>query len=302
MPSTKTTGKDKKVRSRVLHVSRKCWLSDLDWIPVRWELWKTAASWDTDYFHPVPTRRLEHWERYECKYSEAAVLSGVLEAQLESNNTKFLCPKVQGHLWREHRLRAFLPSCTCCLKKKTKNWQDEVGGWSRGQSQGYVRTGRKRISVMQCHVAMLLRQDKRELLRETDLEKDISERLLQWVSLKRSSGPGASETSVESRRAQGSSERETKPKEETSGTWIRETKTGCWNRAKTRFRHGELGSMKRDSRVTKNLTCKTRNMRKRSLEGIPTRVMRKKRWIWWQVRRVSARKGRRSESRAGIFC
>ena len=43
---------------------------------------------------------------------------------------------------------------------------DAVGGWSPGQSQGHVRTARKRISVMQCHVAKLLRN-----CWETDLEK-----------------------------------------------------------------------------------------------------------------------------------
>ena len=175
---TKTTGKDKKIQSRVLHVSRNCWLLDPEWLPVGWELWKTAAPWDRDYFLPVPTRSLEHWERYECKYAEAAVLSRVLEAYLQSNNTDLLCPKVPGLLWKEHSPRAFLPSCTGCLKYP-KNWQDALGGWSPGQSQGYVRTARQRIAIMQSHVAQLLRQGKGEILGETDLENDIAARLLQ---------------------------------------------------------------------------------------------------------------------------
>ena len=49
-----------------------------------------------------------------------------VETQLESDNTKLLCPEVPGHLWREHSLRAFLPSCTGCLK-----YQDTVGGLTR---------------------------------------------------------------------------------------------------------------------------------------------------------------------------
>ena len=109
---TKTTGADKKIQSRVLHVDRDCWLLHSDWITVGWNLWEDAAPWERDYFLPVPTKSLSHWERYECKYAEATILSQVLEARLTLNRENLLCEGVAGRLWREHSPRAFLTSCT----------------------------------------------------------------------------------------------------------------------------------------------------------------------------------------------
>ena len=76
---TKTTGKDKKILNRVLHVDRRCWLLRPDWLEVGWTLWQKSAPWERDFFLPVPTKALEYWERYECRYSEATVLSQVLD-------------------------------------------------------------------------------------------------------------------------------------------------------------------------------------------------------------------------------
>ena len=154
---TKTTGADKKVHSRVLHVDRKCWLLHPEWMPVGWQLWQRSAPWERDFFLPVPTKEQDHWERYECKCSEATVLSQVLEANLTINGEKLLCTGVPGRLWREHSPRAFLTSCTGCLWYP-KNWQDAIGGWSPGQSQARVRTTRRRLSIMQSKVANLLRE------------------------------------------------------------------------------------------------------------------------------------------------
>ena len=64
---TKTTGKDKKFQSRVLHVSRNCWLVHPTWLEVGWNLWQKAAPWDRDYFQPVPTRALDHWENSSAR-------------------------------------------------------------------------------------------------------------------------------------------------------------------------------------------------------------------------------------------
>lgn len=82
---TKTTRADKKVRSRVLHVDRNCWLVHLDWIPVCWKLWEESAPWEQDHFLPVPTKALNHRERYEYEYAEATVFSQVLETKLILN-------------------------------------------------------------------------------------------------------------------------------------------------------------------------------------------------------------------------
>ena len=169
---TKTTGRDKKVLKRVLHIDRKCWLLHPEWMSVGWKLWQENAPWERDYFIPVPTKSLDHWERYECRYAEATVLSQLLETELVLNGEKLLCPDVPGRLWREHSPRAFLTSCTGCLRYP-KNWQDALGGWSPGQSQAYVRTTRRRISIMQTKVAKLFREGQGEALGEKDLEEDL---------------------------------------------------------------------------------------------------------------------------------
>ena len=126
---TTTTGKDKKVQSRVLYVSRNCSLLEPGLCSVGWELCITAAPFNRDDFLPVPTRRLEHQERYVCKYFEATVLARSVDG------TKLLCPHVPGHLWRQHSPRAFLPTCTGC-PQFMKIWQDAIGRWLKNRLKG----------------------------------------------------------------------------------------------------------------------------------------------------------------------
>ena len=121
---------------------------------------------------PGPDKTLDHWERYKCKYAEATVLSQVLEAELSINGEKLMWMGVPGRLWREHSPRAFLPSCTGCLRY-TQNWQDANGGWSPGQSQACVRTTRKRLSTMQSKVSKMFRDGRGIELGDMDLEKDL---------------------------------------------------------------------------------------------------------------------------------
>ena len=174
---TKTTGVDKKVQSRVSHVDRECWLKNSNWVDIGWKIWEESAPWERDYFLPVPTKALNHWERYECKYAEATVLSQVLGANLALNGEKLLCEGFPGRLWREHSPRAFLTSCTGCLEYQS-NWQDAIGGWSPGQSQAYVRTTRYRIEAMQRRVARMLRAGRGNSLGERKLEEDLGNHLL----------------------------------------------------------------------------------------------------------------------------
>ena len=94
------------------------------------------------------------------------------------NDEPLLCKNVPGRLWREHSPRAFLTSCTGCLRYP-KNWQDTIGGWSPGQSQGYVRTARRRIEIMQSKVASRLRAGGSTFFGERELEEDLLERLRQ---------------------------------------------------------------------------------------------------------------------------
>ena len=103
---TKTTGPDKKVHYRVLHIDRRCWPLRPDWMSVGWKLWQKAAPWERDFFLPVPTRTLDHWEKYECKYAEVTVLSQVVGCELSVNVEKLLCqgvPQVPPKLAGCHR-------------------------------------------------------------------------------------------------------------------------------------------------------------------------------------------------------
>ena len=133
---------------------------------IGWKIWEESAPWERDYFLPVPTKGLNHWKRYECKYAEATVLSQVLEANLTLNGEKLLCEGVAGRLWREHSPRAFLTSCTGCLEYPS-NWQDAIGGWSPGQSQ-----------AMQRRVPRILRAGRGNSLGERELEEDLENHLL----------------------------------------------------------------------------------------------------------------------------
>ena len=183
----------------MIHVSRNCWLLDPEWLQVGWELWKTAAPWDRDYFLPVPTRKLEHWERYECRYSEASILSRVLEAQLKSNNSELLCPKVPGRLWKEHSRRAFLPSCTGCLKYP-KNWQDAVGGWSPGQSQGRPHSQKAHLNYAESRGRTPPARQRRYVGRNGFKQRHL--RTSAAIGIRRRHRPRTRETSVKSVRVQ----------------------------------------------------------------------------------------------------
>ena len=134
-------------------------------------MWQKVAPWDRDCFLPVPSRDLDHWEKFECKCSEAPILSQTLEAALAIGMETLLCNHVPGRLWKEHSQRAFIPSCTGCL--------DAIGGWSLGQSQVNVRTTRRRIEQMQSKVARLMRKSGGAQLGETELEEDLLENLRQ---------------------------------------------------------------------------------------------------------------------------
>ena len=116
---TRTT---KKMQCRVSHVDRQSRLDVGRVEPVAKH--RSLRS----RFLPSSGRALDHWEKYECQYAEATVLSPVLEAERTLN------PGVPGQLRSGHSPRAFLTSCTGCLQHP-KNWQDAVGGWSPGQSQ-----------------------------------------------------------------------------------------------------------------------------------------------------------------------
>ena len=144
---TNTTGPDKKVQSRVLHLDRGWWLLYPEWMPVGWKLWLTTAPQERDFFLPVLTKAPDHREKYECRYSEATVRSQVPEAELTLNKEKLLCTGVPGRLWRVHCPSSFLASCTGCLRYP--KWQDAIGGWSPGQSEAYARTSRRRIGITQ---------------------------------------------------------------------------------------------------------------------------------------------------------
>ena len=114
---TKTTGADKKVQFRALHVDRQCWLVHPDWMQVGLDLWQTSAPWERDFPY-----RPKLWDKYECKYVEATVLSRILEV-------------APGRLRREHSPRACLTSCTGCPRYGEK-WQDAIEGLVSGPVAG----------------------------------------------------------------------------------------------------------------------------------------------------------------------
>ena len=72
---------------------------NLNWLEA---VWKKQPTWERDYFLPVPTKFLTHWERYEWKYAEATILSQVLEVRLILNGEHLMCQGVAGKFWREH--------------------------------------------------------------------------------------------------------------------------------------------------------------------------------------------------------
>ena len=163
---TKTTGRDKKVLNRALHVDRRCWLLTPDWLDVGWELWQKSAPGrgisSCQYRH----EHLSTGRNTSVRYAEVTVLSQVLgDGARAQRREKLLCNDV-------HSPRAFLTSCTGCLRYP-RHWQDAVGGWSPGQSQTYVRTTRRRISAMQARVAKMLREGHGEALGERELEEDL---------------------------------------------------------------------------------------------------------------------------------
>ena len=73
---TKTTGREKKVPKRVLHIDRKCWLLHPEWMSVGWKLWQENAPCANKVSRPLGEIRVQV-RRSDCSLPGAGDRTGV---------------------------------------------------------------------------------------------------------------------------------------------------------------------------------------------------------------------------------
>ena len=94
---TKTTGPGKSSKSIQFYVSKDCWLDEVSWLQVGWQLWsdlgRGSGLADTDFLMPVPSCSLDSLTKKVASYADAAMFSKALLSGLASDEVggKLLC-------------------------------------------------------------------------------------------------------------------------------------------------------------------------------------------------------------------
>ena len=155
---TKTTGPDKKVQLRALVVDKEVCFEKKGWLEVGVQLWQQAAPWPRDFLLPVPSEDLQEWIQLEAKYADAAVLSAQLEIHLQHKLVdRLFAQGVSGRFLKEHSCRCWVPSAAACFKVP-ETWLDMLGAWKAKASAVYIRTAKRRITLIQQSVSEILRR------------------------------------------------------------------------------------------------------------------------------------------------
>ena len=155
---TKTSGQDKRVEALPVHVSAKAYLGFKDWLSVGYALW-AAVPGERDFFLLMPDEDRSGTRRIEVTYADAMTMSRSLMVQLRrvrwedhkvvKGDEELLSCGLTAAFWTEHSPRSTLPSWVACLGKFPIDWCDLLGRWGSSRGEGYVRTHRARVHLMQ---------------------------------------------------------------------------------------------------------------------------------------------------------
>ena len=144
---SKTLGSDRAVSSRRVYINSCCFLQKREWLEEGWQILRTSADYEHDYFLPAPSTNCNGCLHAELSYDLAfAMQNRVLHSLQKEGNPVFT--RMSTTFWTPHTDRAFMPSSTKALGVP-KEERDYLGGWSARGSDTYTRVAVRVISNLQ---------------------------------------------------------------------------------------------------------------------------------------------------------
>ena len=141
---SKTTGDDKDVAFRLVHVSDCCFFVSPSWLCTGWSLLKSLADFPRDFLLPAPCQGCLTQElRFDIGFSMQQRVLASLRIGTAAPFSKSVVP-----FWTPHSARSFLPSATAALGVQREQ-RDYLGGWSAKGSDRYSRVALKMIANVQ---------------------------------------------------------------------------------------------------------------------------------------------------------
>ena len=165
---SKVSGQDKNVEALPVHVSSEAYLSDRTWLQVGFDLWQQAPR-DRDFFLIMPNADRDGTMKIEVTYADALSMTKALFMSLDrpastfavtADTEKLFATTEAVSFWTEHSPRPSMASWVSCLAQFPQGWVDLLGRWGASGGEGYVRTHRTRVHLMQEAVAKSFREDK----------------------------------------------------------------------------------------------------------------------------------------------
>ncbi len=160
---TKTTGPDKQVTVRELHVGRNAYLAHDGWLVTGWELWRHWNDFKRDYFL-LPRSTADGMLHREITYEEYVGSMRRVISNLGGDGDLTTMGDDLAMTFTAHSWRSFLPSAASALGAPS-SLLDSLGAWRAKGGEVYARTHSMRAGRVQVVVA--------ESVKNADAAEDI---------------------------------------------------------------------------------------------------------------------------------
>ena len=183
---TKTTGPGKKVWKMAVHVCKRAWLAEPEWLFIGYILWKdmgkSVGLEDRDYLLPKPTEQLDSFAPQMARYHDvlqcSQMLYGALRTDPKKGRSEQLLERGAGTIFTEHSERVTLRTWAEAASVPAEIAK-RLGRWSPTTDEGYVKAQNSTIIRAQEHIAFFVRGNKwgGDPMDEEQVFKDMGRRL-----------------------------------------------------------------------------------------------------------------------------
>ena len=144
---SKTTGDDKDVAFRMVHILSCCFLSAPSLLSTGWALLKSLADFPRYFLLPALPSNCSGCLQKELRYDIGSAMQNRVLSSLRFADQNSLTRSVAS-FWTPHSARTFLPSATAALGVP-KEQRDNLGGWGTQGSDNYSRVAARMFSNLQ---------------------------------------------------------------------------------------------------------------------------------------------------------
>ena len=172
---SKTTGDDKDVAFRMVHISSCCYVVSPSWPSTGLTLLKSIADFPRDFLLPAPASNCNGCLRKELRYDIGSAMQNGILSSLQFNGQSSLTRSTPS-LCAPHSARSFLPSATAALGVP-KDQRDYLGGWSAQGSDSYTRVAARMITNLQKLVIRARQGSSEDPFAEAETSKQLDDHL-----------------------------------------------------------------------------------------------------------------------------